>query len=132
VIHATPATLFSFWPVVLLTALGCAAHQTEMGKRLDPGQVGQIIEGKTTETEAIALLGPPQHVTERPDGAKILMYSHYLTQFSRHPVLPASKGGISSETLFLGVRNGLVMKKWQSSSNTPLTSSNSLTLSPPK
>ena len=112
----------------------CIAHQTEMGRPLDPAQVAQIIEGKTTEAEAVALLGPPQQTMERSDGSKILMYSHSLTQFYGNPItgLANTKGGISSETIFLGIRDGLVKKKWGSSSNTPLSMTTGKTLSVPE
>ncbi len=119
--------------ITLLMISGCVAHQTEMGRAIDPGQVAQIVEGKTTETEAITLLGPPQNIIERPDGSKILMYSHHLTQLYGHPIagLARTKGGISHETLMLGIRDGLVKKKWQSSSSMPMSSTTGQTLSVP-
>jgi hypothetical protein len=40
-----------------LIACASAVHQFEMGQPVDPTKVNQIIEGKTTEQEAIALLG---------------------------------------------------------------------------
>jgi amino acid transporter len=110
---------------------GCIAYQTyqtEMGRPLDPAQVAQIIEGKTTEAEAVALLGPPQQIMERPDGSKTLMYSYSLTQLYGITGSVNTVGNISSKILFLNIRDGLVKKKWGSSSNTPLGMTTNQTL----
>ena len=123
--------LFLFFLMVLLSVQGCIAHQHEMGRPLGLGQVDQIVEGKTTEAEAVALLGQPQRVMERPDGSKIIVYSHHLTQIYGQPGLSNTKGGVSSETLMLGIRNGIVMKKWQSSTNLPTTMRTGQTFSVP-
>lgn len=117
--------------IIFFFSLGCIAHQTEMGQRLDPAKLSQIMEGQTTEAEAIALLGSPQHSFTRPDGSKILMYSHHLTQIYGRPGLNDAKGGTSRETLFLGIRDGIVKKKWQSSSNMPMRMTTGQTLSVP-
>lgn len=121
-------SLFSL--VALLAAQGCASpavkppvavHQFEMGQPLDPSKVDQIIEGKTTEREAISLLGSPQTIQERPDGARILIYHHYQTQMSG-PGFASTQGSISNEMLILGIRNGVVKKKFKSSSTQPTKS----------
>jgi len=57
-----------------------AVHKFEMGQPIDFTKVNQIIEGRTTEHEAIALLGTPQTIQERPDGSMILVFSHYQTR----------------------------------------------------
>ncbi|MDP2044959.1 MAG: hypothetical protein Q8L00_01980 [Deltaproteobacteria bacterium] len=121
-------SLFSL--VVLLAAQGCvspavksptAVHQFEMGQPLDPSKVNQIIEGKTTEREAIFLLGTPQTIQDRPDGARILIYHHYQTQMSG-PGFANIQGSISNEMLVLGIRNGVVKKKLTRSSTQPTKS----------
>jgi len=117
--------------VGLLAAQGCISHQTEMGQRLDPAKINQITEGKTTEAEVVALLGQPQRVQGRPDGSKIMIYSHHLTQIYGHPNLNDAKGGVSHEMLFLGIRDGIVKKKWESASNQPLKMNTGKTLSVP-
>jgi hypothetical protein len=117
--------------LIIPLIIGCIAHQTEMGRRIDPGQVGQIVEGKTTEGEVVALLGPPEQVMDLSDGKKILMYSHHLTQLYGRPGLARTKGGVSHEMLMIGLRDGIVKKKWQSASNTPMTSTTGQTFSVP-
>ena len=117
--------------VCLATLCGCITHQYEMGQRLDPGKVEQILEGKTTEVEVFSLLGQPQRIKESPDGSKILIYSHYHTQIYGRPNLNDAKGGTTSEMIVLGIRNGLVIKKWQSSSNLPMKMSTGKTFSVP-
>jgi hypothetical protein len=121
-------SLFSL--VVLLATQGCASpavksptavHQFEMGQPFDPSKVNQIIEGKTTEREAISLLGTPQTIQNRPDGARILIYHHYQTQMSG-PGFANTQGSISNEMLVLGIRNGVVKKKLTSSSTQPTKS----------
>ena len=107
-----------------------AVHQVEMGHHIDPAKVNQIIEGKTTQQEAIALLGPPRTIQDRPDGSKILIFSHYQTQMSG-PSFSDTQGAISHDMLFLGIRNGLVMKKWQRTSQQPMKSFTGWTYTPP-
>ena len=123
-------SLFSL--VVLLAAQGCvspavksptAVHQFEMGQPLDLSKVNQIIEGKTTEREAISLFGTPQTIQDRPDGARILIYHHYQNQTQMSgPGFANTQGSISNEMLVLGIRNGIVKKKLNSSSTQPTKS----------
>jgi hypothetical protein len=123
--------LTSLGLLTLLAVLGCAAsspyqepklfHQFEMGQPLDNNKTSQIIEGKTTEQEAIILLGRPQTVQQRPDGSRILIYSHHINQMSG-PSASNLQGGISHEMVFLGVRDGIVKKKWQNSTYQPASS----------
>ena len=96
-------------------------HQFETGHPIDAAKVNQIIEGKTTEQEANSLLGTPQTVQQRPDGTRILIFTHYQSQMGG-PSAANLQGGISHEMLFLGVRNGIVMKKAQKSSYQPTSS----------
>jgi hypothetical protein len=107
-----------------------AVHQFEMGQPIDPAKVNQITEGKTTEQEAINLLGAPQTIQERPDGSKILVFSHYQTRMAG-PSFSSTQGAVSNEMLFLGIRNGLVMKKWQRTSQQPMKSFTGWTNTPP-
>jgi hypothetical protein len=107
-----------------------AIHQFEMGQPIDSTKVNQIIEGRTTEHEAIALLGTPQTIQERPDGSKILVFSHYQTRMAG-PSFSSTQGAVSNEMLFLGIRNGLVMQKWQRASQQPMKSFTGWTNTPP-
>lgn len=114
--------------ITLSSLLSCAptlVHQYETGKPIDAVKVDQIIENKTTEAEAVALLGTPQTVQHRPDGSKVLMYQHYLLHMSG-PSAVNLQGGTSHDMLFLGIRDGIVKKKWQSSSSTPASSTTGL------
>jgi hypothetical protein len=117
------------WVILFISALlfcqACVPSTTyhhETGARIDPDKVSRLIEGKTTEAEAVALFGPPQNIIERPDGSKILVYMHMLTQTYGRPSLADTKGSYSHNTLYLGIRNGVVMKKWQQASNMPTRS----------
>jgi len=98
-----------------------AMHQFEMGRPLNPAKVNQVIEGKTTEQEAIELLGSPQTIQQRPDGSKIFIFTHHQTRMSG-PSFGDTQGGVSQEMLFLGIRNGIVMKKLQRSTQQPMRS----------
>ena len=75
-----------------------AVQQFEMGQPIDPAKVNQITEGKTTEQEAITLLGAPQTIQERPDGSKILVFRHYHTSMSG-PSFSSTQGAIFNEML---------------------------------
>jgi hypothetical protein len=98
--------------------LGCASSivshhpaKTEFGKPIDITQYDQIVEGKTTESQVVALLGDPSRIMERPDG-KILQYSHFLTQHSGSLASPTGTKGISSHTMVMfKINNGVVVKK---------------------
>ena len=121
--------------VFMLAALlmaGCATYKHEMGQKIDPLKVDQVIEGKTTEAEAVALLGAPQMVKERPDGSKILIYMHHQTAIYGRPYMTDAKGGTSSNHLYLGIRGGIVRKKWQSMTDLPTRSVMGKTLNVPE
>jgi hypothetical protein len=126
---------FRQWVIVIVPVLffihGCATYQHETGTKIDSDKVGQVIEGKTTEAEAVALLGTPQMVQERPDGSKVLVYMHYQTKIFGRPSISDTKGSTSSSTLFLGIRDGVVKKKWQQASNIPTRSVSGQTLAVP-
>ena len=110
----------------------CATYKHEMGQKIDPLKVDQVIEGKTTEAEAVALLGAPQMVKERPDGSKILIYMHHQTAIYGRPDMSNTKGGTSSNHLYLGIRGGIVRKKWQSMTDLPTRSVRGKTLNVPE
>jgi hypothetical protein len=121
--------------VFMLAALlmaGCATYKHEMGQKIEPLKVDQVIEGKTTEAEAVALLGAPQMVKERPDGSKILIYMHHQTEIYGRPYMRNTKGGTSSNHLYLGIRGGIVRKKWQSMTDLPTKSVMGETLNVPE
>lgn len=74
IIHAFALT------VGLLFATGCAhSRVTEMGTRFNTENVSKIVKGKTTESEAIALLGTPAQRTVTTDGGVVLHYQHMVT-----------------------------------------------------
>jgi hypothetical protein len=112
--------------------IGCVTYKHEMGQKIDPIKAEQIVEGKTTEAEAVALLGVPQMVQERPDGSKVLVYMHTQTEVYGRPYMTDAKGGTASNHLYLGIRNGVVRKKWQSITNLPTRSVSGQTLNIPQ
>jgi hypothetical protein len=114
--------------ISLLLCSSCIHHQTEMGKKIDHSKVDQIVEGKTTESEAVALLGEPQRITEAPNGIKILAYQYYRSQMYSGFIPGQTKGDITSQMLMLWVKNGVVLKKSGSTSNMPTGSQAGKTL----
>ena len=97
---------------------GCASStvshhpaKTEFGNPIDITKYDQIVEGKTTESQVVALLGDPSRIMERPDG-KILQYSHFQTQHSGSLASPTGTKGVSSHTMVMfKINNGVVVKK---------------------
>jgi hypothetical protein len=137
--------IIRFWVIasvaVLLFIQACASPEprlpatifnSESGQKIDPIKVGQIVDRKTTEKEVVALLGTPQTVQNRPDGSKVLIYSYHQTKIYGQPSLADTKGGSIHEMLLLGIRNGVVMKKWQSNFYTPTKSVMGQTLNVPQ
>jgi hypothetical protein len=114
--------------IALLFCPACIHHQMEIGKEIDLTKAEQIVEGKTTELEAVALLGEPQRVTEAGHGIKILGYNYYKTQMYSGFIPGQTKGDISSQMLMLWVKNGVVVRKSGSISNTPTGSQTEKTL----
>jgi hypothetical protein len=119
------------WLLILSLLCGCATYKHEMGKPIDQGKANQIIEGKTTETEVISLLGEPQNTIIRPDGSKVIGYSYNKFEMYGSPGFARSKGGMSGESLMLLIKNGLVAKKMESSRNMPTKTTLGETLSVP-
>jgi hypothetical protein len=105
--------------VFIFSMVGCFAHQHEMGRKIDPDKAVQIIEGKTTESEAISLLGEPQSVQTLSDGRKIVGYKYFKTQIYGRPCFSDAKGETSHQFLMLAIKNGVVVKKMESSSTLP-------------
>lgn len=118
--------LFMF--ISLLLCPSCIHQQMEIGKKIDSGKMDQIIEGKTTESEALTILGEPQRVTEAPNGIKILGYQYYQSQMYSGFIPGQTKGDITSQMLMLWVKNGVVVKKSGSTSNMPTRSQTGETL----
>jgi hypothetical protein len=114
--------------ISLLLCPSCIHHQTEMGKKIDQSKVDQIVEGKTTESEVIALLGEPQRATEAPNGIKILGYQYYQSQMYSGFIPGQTKGDITSQMLMLWLKNGVVVRKSGSISNMPIGSKTGKTL----
>ncbi|MCX5890887.1 MAG: hypothetical protein NTY36_15790 [Deltaproteobacteria bacterium] len=112
----------------LLLLQACIHHQTEIGKKIDSAKIDQIIDGKTTESEAVALLGEPQRVTEAPNGIKVIGYQYYQSQMYSGFIPGQTKGDITSQMLMLWVKNGVVVKKSGSTANMPTGSQTGKTL----
>jgi outer membrane protein assembly factor BamE (lipoprotein component of BamABCDE complex) len=107
--------------IMIMLALinwGCASStvsyqpaKTEFGKPIDIVKYDQIVEGKTTESQIIALLGDPSRIMDRPDG-KIYQYIHFQTQHSGSFASPSGTKGLSSHTMLMfKIKNGVVVKK---------------------
>lgn len=107
--------------ILILLALfnyGCASStvsnypaKTEIGKPIDITNYDQIVEGKTTESQVVALFGDPSRIMERPD-AKILQYFHFQTQYSGSFTSHTGiKGALSHTMVMFKINNGVVVKK---------------------
>lgn len=107
--------------------LGCASStishhpaKTEFGSPIDITKYDQIVEGKTTESQIVALLGDPSRIMERPD-AKILQYSHFQTQHSGSLANHTGTKGVSSHIMVMfKINNGVVVKKFKMVGSQPM------------
>jgi outer membrane protein assembly factor BamE (lipoprotein component of BamABCDE complex) len=104
--------------VLALVTWGCAPStitrqpaKTEIGIPIDITKYDQIIEGKTTEPQVIALFGTPSRTMDKPDG-KVLQYVHFETQHSGNLASTAGTTGASSHTMVMfKISKGVVVKK---------------------
>ena len=104
--------------ILALVNWGCAPStvsyrpaKTEFGKPIDITKYDQVVEGKTTESQVMALFGDPSRIMDRPDG-KILQYFHFQTQHSGSFASPSGTKGVSSHTMLMfKINNGVVVKK---------------------
>ncbi len=102
----------------LLVTIGCITHtvttqpsKTEFGTPIDISKYDQVIEGKTTESNLIALFGQPTNITER-SGVKIYQYFHHQTQTYGSLASPSGSTGSYSQTMVMfKIINGIVVKK---------------------
>jgi len=71
---------------LLLTLEGCyyTMRSTE-GNKISAAQVQEIKLGKTTETDLLKIFGPPSKKEAKPDGTKVLRYTHTTWE---NPTLP--------------------------------------------
>jgi hypothetical protein len=118
----------TFIIMVMLTAIwGCVSYtathypaKTEFGKPIDIAKYEQVVEGKTTESDVIELLGEPTRVMER-SGSKVLQYSHFQTQTYGSIGSPAGLTGASSHSMLMfNVINGVVIKKAKIAGSQPV------------
>ncbi|MHB8067174.1 MAG: hypothetical protein ACYDIC_04635 [Desulfobaccales bacterium] len=85
--------------------------KTEFGRPIDITKYDQVIEGKTSESQVIAMFGDPSRIMDRPDG-RILQYFHFQTQHSGNFSSPSGTQGVSSHTMLMfKINNGMVVKK---------------------
>lgn len=116
--------------IMIVTGLlnwGCASHSishhpatTELGRPIDFTKYDQVIEGKTRESQVVALFGDPSRVIEKRDG-KILQYSHFLTQSSGNLASPGGTMGTSSHSMLMfKINNGIVIKKAKMVASQPM------------
>lgn len=90
--------------------------------RYNEASVAKITEGRTTEAEAISLLGEPMHAIEQ-GGRRTLVWTDVTTQ-DRGSILPALVGyghdvdyRTQMRSLTLHIENGIVAKKETSGSS---------------
>ena len=113
--------------------LSCMTVQHESGARIDVNKLDQIIDGKTTEQEVLALLGEPQNVTITPYGGKIYMYRYIRTAIYGRPYLSDSRGKTETQMVMIRVnKDGTVTKQLQSLGSSPSKTFVGQTLQVPK
>jgi hypothetical protein len=113
--------------MLALVNWGCASStvshhpaKTEFGQPIDITKYDQIVEGKTTESQVVALLGDPSRIMERPD-SKILQYSYFQTQYSGSFATPTGTKGVSSHAMVMfKINNGIVVKKFKMVGSQPM------------
>ena len=62
---------------------------TSTGTNVPPQQLAQFLDGKSTKTEIIAKLGPPQSAVVSARGETILTYVHAASAETRVTLIPA-------------------------------------------
>jgi hypothetical protein len=120
----------AIWGCVSYTATQYPA-KTEFGKPIDIATYDQVVEGKTTESDLITLLGEPTRVMERT-GSKVLQYFHFQTQTYGSMVSPAGMTGASSHSMLMfKIINGVVVKKAKIAGSQPVEMNPGTTLITP-
>jgi outer membrane protein assembly factor BamE (lipoprotein component of BamABCDE complex) len=67
---------FATFLVITLVTAGCYSTESGNTKIVDASLTMQLKKGKTTEQQAIALLGQPTSSTDLPDGGQSISYSY--------------------------------------------------------
>jgi hypothetical protein len=104
--------------LIMWITIGCITHtvttqpaKSEFGTPIDISKYDQVIEGKSTESNLIALFGQPTNVTER-SGIKVYQYYHHQTQTYGSIASPSGSTGSFSQTMVMfKIINGVVVKK---------------------
>lgn len=67
---------FSLFFVITLITAGCYSTESGNSKIVDSSLTMQLKKGKTTEQQAIVLLGQPTSSSDLPDGGQSISYSY--------------------------------------------------------
>jgi hypothetical protein len=84
--------------LLVVIFLGC----TTFGRPFNTGALVQIQPGKTTESEVISMLGPPDAIQRLDNGIQVFEYSYGKTRFKT-----------SYDYLQIQFFNGVVIDRWQ-------------------
>jgi outer membrane protein assembly factor BamE (lipoprotein component of BamABCDE complex) len=98
--------------IILLISYILLVGCSSMGNKevMDVSKTSQIVQGKTTKEEVMALLGEPNHITVRPDGNETWVYS-YTHGTTRPTTFIPVVGLFAGGTDFKGKTLGLVFDK---------------------
>jgi len=84
--------------LLAIGADGCAFSRGDLGAPVDPARVSDIKEGRTTETQVIALLGAPDRIQEIN---KRQVFHYYRYAMKHGTVLVFSRVNIASDDLYV-------------------------------
>lgn len=104
-------SLFSLLFITLITA-GCYSSESGNSKIIDASITMQLKKGKTTEQQAIALLGQPTSSTDLPDGGQSISYSYTKTNVKNFLYYASAHSIIKTFTLTFDKNGILKGKSW--------------------
>lgn len=76
---------FSVFLLATVCAAGCATT-SESGHAFDHAKADQLVRGKSTKADALALLGPATGSQSLPDGRSQLVFTHSTVRVGLLPV----------------------------------------------
>lgn len=65
---------------IVLLLSGCVSNVSSTGAEIDRNVVDSFVDGKTLESEVVALMGKPISIKDSSDGTRTLMYYRMNSQ----------------------------------------------------
>lgn len=101
----------AFLGIALITT-GCFSSVSGNAKIADASYTMKLVKGKTTEQEAIALLGQPTSLSDLPDGGQSIAYSYSKTDSSYFVYYASAHTFVKTLTLTFNKKGILTGKSW--------------------